>query len=62
MRSRTVEVIMLPDHWNLLTQIAASDLDVAIIGQLPEAQLPLHDQLEPRPLEMEGFHARLGRR
>jgi hypothetical protein len=40
----------------------AGDLDVTIIGQLPAAQLPLHDQLKPRPLEMEGFHALLGRR
>jgi hypothetical protein len=62
MRSRTVDKIVLPDDGNLLTQIAAGDLDVAIIGQLPAAQLPLHDQLEPRPLEMEGFHAPLGRR
>ena len=62
MRSRTVEEIVLPDHGNHLTQIAAVDLDVAIIGQPPAAQLPLHDQLEPRPLEMEGFHTPLGRR
>jgi hypothetical protein len=62
MRSRTVEEIVLPDYRNLFTQIAAGDLDVAIIGQLSAAQLPLHNQLEPRPLEMEGFHALLGRR
>jgi hypothetical protein len=39
-----------------------------VISTLPSsvncrgAQFPLHDQLEPRPLEMEGFHAPLGRR
>ena len=40
--------------WRIfLTKIAPGDLDIAVIGQLPAAQLALDDWLEPRPLEME---------
>jgi hypothetical protein len=36
-------------------EISAGDLDVAVIGQLPVADLPLGDEFEPRPMKMVGF-------
>jgi len=42
-----------------LPHIAASDLDVAILGQLAAANLPLDDQFEPRPVNIIGFDAAL---
>src|SRR4051812_30851292 len=43
-------------------QVAAVDRHVAVLGQLPPAQLPLGDALERGPVQEEGFNARLGRR
>jgi hypothetical protein len=43
-------------------QISARDLDDAIVGQLPAAQLRLDDKLEPRSLEVECLHAAFRRR
>jgi hypothetical protein len=40
----------------------AADLDIAVVGQLSAAQLPLSDHLEPRALEMERLDAPLRRR
>ena len=45
-----------------LAQIATSDLDVTVISQLPAAQLPFGDHLEAGALQVERFHAPLGRR
>jgi hypothetical protein len=45
-----------------LAQIAARNLDIAVLGQVPSMQLALHDKLESGPLEMERLHATLGRR
>jgi hypothetical protein len=39
-----------------------ADLDVTILNQLPSAQLPLDDHLEPGALEMESLDAPLGGR
>src|SRR5690242_2785492 len=43
-------------------QIAPSDLNVAVIGQLSPPQLPLDRKLKTGALEMEGFQAAFGRR
>jgi hypothetical protein len=32
-----------------LAQVAAADLDIAVVSQLPATQLPLGDQLKPGP-------------
>jgi hypothetical protein len=45
-----------------LPQIATSDLDVAIVGQLPPSNLPLCDEFEAGPVKMVGFEASFGRR
>src|SRR5262249_55885144 len=45
----------------MFAQIASSDLDVTIIGQLPPSQLPLDRKLEAGSLEVEGFQATLRR-
>jgi hypothetical protein len=42
-------------------QVAAVDLDIAVVGQLPVAQLPFGDKLEPGPLEVVRCKAALGR-
>jgi hypothetical protein len=52
----------LADRRGLLAQIAAGDLDIAIIGKLSPPQLPLHDNLEPGALKVERLHAPLWRR
>jgi len=38
-------------------KIATGDLDIAIIGQLPVANLPLGDQFKPGPVKVVGFEA-----
>jgi hypothetical protein len=38
-----------------LAQISPTDLHVLILGQLPLAQLPLGDALDPGPLEVVGL-------
>jgi hypothetical protein len=43
-----------------LAQVPPADLHVPILGQLPAAQLPLSDALEPRPLEIVRLDAALG--
>jgi hypothetical protein len=58
----SVNEIVLSRRPDFLTEIAASDLDIAILGQLAAAQLALDDKLEPGALEMERFQAPLGRR
>jgi hypothetical protein len=45
-----------------LPHIATSDLDVAIVGQLPPSNLPLCDEFEAGPLKMVGVEASFGRR
>jgi hypothetical protein len=42
-----------------LAQIPTRDLDIAIVGQLPAADLSLRDQFEPGPMQMVGFQAPL---
>jgi len=42
-----------------LPQIPPADRHIPVLGQLPPAQLPLGDALEPAPLEAIGFDARL---
>jgi hypothetical protein len=43
-----------------MTKIAPGDLDVAIVGQLPTAHLPLGNQFEPRSMDIVGFQAPAG--
>jgi hypothetical protein len=43
-------------------QVSAGDLDIAVIGQLPAAQLAFGDQFESGPLKMVAFEAPLWRR
>jgi hypothetical protein len=43
-------------------QISAGDFDIAIIGQVPAAQLAFGNQFEAAPLKMVGFQASLRRR
>ena len=38
-------------------QIATGDLDIAVVGQLPAANLSLGDEFEPGPVEVIGFEA-----
>ncbi|MGC1890740.1 MAG: hypothetical protein WA709_32455 [Stellaceae bacterium] len=38
-------------------QIATGDFDIALVGQLPAANLPFRDEFEPGPVEMVGFEA-----
>ena len=38
-------------------QIATGDLDIPVVGQLPAANLPLGDALEPGPVQVVGFEA-----
>ena len=40
-----------------LSQIATSDLDVAVRGQLATANLPLGDEFEPSPVKVVGIEA-----
>jgi hypothetical protein len=42
-------------------QVATGDLDIAVIGQLPTANLPLGDQFEPGSVKTVGFKAAFGR-
>ena len=42
-------------------EVPPADLDVPVLGQLPPAQLPLGDALEPGPLEVVSLDAPLGR-
>jgi hypothetical protein len=42
-------------------QVAAGDLDIAVIGQLPVSQLPLGDALELGAMHIIGFDAALRR-
>jgi hypothetical protein len=37
--------------------IASGDLDVAVVGQLPAANLPLGNEFEPGPVQVEPFEA-----
>jgi hypothetical protein len=43
-----------------MPKIAPGDLDVAIVGQLPAAHLPLGNQFEPRSMDIVGFQAPVG--
>jgi len=45
-----------------LPQIPTSDLDVAIVRQLPPSNLPFCDELEAGPVKMVAFEASFGRR
>jgi uncharacterized protein (TIGR02391 family) len=47
-RPARLEEIGLPCHGTFLAQIAVGDLDVAVLGQLPAAQLSLDDKLRIR--------------
>jgi hypothetical protein len=38
-------------------QIATGDLDVAVLGQLPAANLPFGDEFEPGAVQVVGFEA-----
>jgi hypothetical protein len=38
-------------------QIATGDFDIAVVGQLPAANLPLGDEFEPGPVQVVGFEA-----
>lgn len=59
-----------PDRWCValtmgdlvftLAQVAAGDLDVAVVGEQATAQLAFGDQLQPGPLEVVGFKTALG--
>jgi hypothetical protein len=62
--------IRIARHYSLLSEIGISrpgyvalaevttrDLDIAILGQLPAAHLPLCDQFKSRPVQMVGFEA-----
>jgi hypothetical protein len=44
-----------------LTEVAAADLDITIVGQLPSPQLALDDQLEAGPLQVVRLKTFLGR-
>jgi hypothetical protein len=44
-----------------LAQVAAADLDIAVVSQLPATQLPLGDQLKPGPLQVIRLKAFIGR-
>jgi hypothetical protein len=44
------------------TEIAAGDLDVAVLRKLTATHLPLGDQFEPGPMQIVGFQATLRRR
>jgi len=48
--------------WLALPQIAAGEIDVAVIGQLAPSQLSLDDKLELVPLDVEGLQTPLVRR
>jgi hypothetical protein len=39
------------------SHIATGDLDIAVVGQLPAANLPFGDQFEPGPVNAVGFEA-----
>jgi hypothetical protein len=43
-----------------MPKIAPGDLDIAIVGQLPAAHLPLGNQFEPRLMDIVGFQAPVG--
>jgi hypothetical protein len=43
-------------------QIATGDFDIAVVGQLPAANLPLSDEFEPSPVKVVGFEAAFRRR
>jgi hypothetical protein len=43
-------------------QIASSDLDIAVVGQLAATNLPLGDEFQPGSVVMVGFEAAFGRR
>jgi N-acetylglutamate synthase-like GNAT family acetyltransferase len=45
------------DRWAFLSQIAAGDLDVAVLGQLPAAHLALGDLLKPCPVQVIALNA-----
>ena len=49
-------------HGRALTQIAASDLDVPVLGQLTPPQLPLGELSQRCPLQVVRFNAALGGR
>ena len=55
-------MIALSRRSDFLTQITTRNLHVAILRQLPAAQLALGDQLKSRALEVERLHAPLWRR
>jgi hypothetical protein len=44
-----------------LPQITTCDLDISIVGQLPPADLALHNEFEPGPVEVVGFDTPFGR-
>jgi len=58
-RRRPLEKIALPHRRGFLSHIAAVDLDIAVIGQLSAAQLPLGDVLEPRSVQVITLNAPL---
>ena len=39
------------------TEIAAGDLDIAIVGKLAATKFPLGEEFEPRSVKMVGFEA-----
>jgi hypothetical protein len=43
-------------------QITACDLDIAVLGQLLAANLPLSNKFEPSSVDVVGFEAAFGRR
>jgi hypothetical protein len=43
-----------------LAQVPPADLYIPVLGQLPPAQLPLGDALEPGSLEIVGFDGTFG--
>jgi hypothetical protein len=51
-RPARLEEIVQSDRWAFLSQIAAGDLDVAVLGQLPAAHLALGDLLKPCPVQV----------
>ena len=61
-RRHPVNEATLSGRRRSLAQIAARDLDIAVIGQLAATELSLDDHLEARPLQMKRFQAALGRR
>jgi hypothetical protein len=42
-------------------QIATGDFDIAVVGQLPAANLPLSDEFEPDSVQVVSFEAPFGR-